>query len=392
MKKFLSIIVIFSVLFQYTVYAGAAQSKVYTVNSAIRQAVKVDTQITMDKCNIDILQKEYADSVEEADFVSIDYLESIYLDIYPLAPSYRQLITNMKTKYLTPAQKLSAINTNNKTIDLDEATVKVNTYNLYYELVKKNMDLELSEKSYQIELKNFNNTKAKYEQGLISKNEYTIAEYTRDNALAKLEDAKLARKKALMDFNKLLKNNFDDEVKTSNNDLKYTNLNKVDLGKAIEKALKNRIDVFKLNEEVKLKQIEFDAVSKYYNPKDKGKDSIEVDYKEADLNLQEAKLNLENKTTDIEYEIRTGYNNLLIMLDTIEINKRDILHKQISYEIAKLKYSLKMITELELETAQIEHEKAKVQLNSSIADYIVAKYKFDMAQGVGPGLTNTIGQ
>lgn len=386
MKKLISLTLILIIAFQGVASAASVRTSYLTIDSAVKKAYAADSKMKIDQNNNAILQKAYKDSDEDAGAVQMPYLESIYLDIYPLNASYRTLITNMEKRDLTPAQKLSDLKINQLTVELDKLTTKIKANQLYYAYVKADADLAIAKKQYDLDLKDFQDSKTKYEQGLLSKNDFVIAECKKDTALAKYKDAELSKKKAQMDLNRLFKTNINTNIKLPKMNYKYTDLSDIDVEKAVQRALTNRLDMFKVSEALKLAQIEFNIVNTYYKTEDKGDDSIETDYQDAYLNLEEAKINMENKKEEVECEIRTGYNTLFTMLSTVENNKRDAKKKSIDYEVARLKYSLNMITKYDLDTIELEYQKANAVLNSSIADYNIEKVKFYAAQDVGPGL------
>ena len=336
-----------------------------------------DKQYKIDINNVPILQKAYEDSKSDANEIPLRAYEYEYF--YSAPPNYDAFLIQANNKYLLPLQNQLAVEEAKQNVEVSKETAIIGVYDAFFAYAKADEDYLINKEEVVLKTGELETAQLKFNQGLISKDDLKSAEYEKDSAEAALDISGQSKKKALIDLNTKLGKDLDNQIKKAIVKYSYKRID-IDLNKAIESTLKNRLDVIKAANLVTAKEKERKIVSDYI------KDDTLSQYKTADLNLKEAQYDLETKKIDIENEIKSGYNNLLNMLDTIDINKKEVSRKKITYNALKLKYNLNMVTKLDMDSAKLDYDKAKSTLNGSILDYIAAKYKFDMAQGAGPVL------
>lgn len=376
MKRIISLITILCICFSCVASAGTSIPRL-TLESALKMAEETDKQLKIDQNNVPILQKAYDDSKDDANKIPLRAFEYQYF--YSSPPDYDAFLVQANKKLLTPLSNKLAIEEGEKTIEVSKATVDINLYDALFDYAKADAQYTIDIKELAIKTASFDAAQLKFDQGLLSKNDLKTLEYEKDNSVLNLDISSKAKKRALITLNTKLGKDLDSQIKKVSLKYLYKGLD-VDSDTAICNAMLNRLEIIKANNQVTIKEKSRKIVKDYLN------DDTSSQYKTADLELKEAQYDLESKKIDIENEIKAGYNNLLNLLDTIDINKKDASKKSIAYNAMKLKFNLNMITKLELDSSKLDYEKAKLTLNDSILDYISAKYKFDMAQKSGPAI------
>lgn len=374
LKKLISIVLILFLCIPASSFAATSITRL-SLEDAIKMALESDKQYKIDVNNVPILQKAYEDSKSDANEIPLRAYEYEYF--YSAPPNYDAFLTQANKKYVTPLTNQLAVDEAKQKIEVTKTDVIIGVYDAFFQYAKADQDYLISKKENALRAGELANAKLKFDQGLISQDDFKSIQYEKDSADANLDIAEKTKKQALIDLNTKISRDLDNQIKKVTVKYNYKKID-TDLSKAIESALKNRLEIIKAANLVTLKEKEKQIVVEYL------KDDELSQYKTAELNLKEAQYDLESKKIDIENEIKTGYNNLLNLLDTIDINRKEVSRKKIVYDALSLKYNLNMATKLDIDTARLDYDKAKNTLNSSILDYIIAKYKFDAAQSVGP--------
>ncbi len=104
-----------------------------------------------------------------------------------------------------------------------------------------------------------------------------------------------------------------------------------------------------------LKNLAFEDAKKNY-------DSSSDERKEAKLDLQKALISLNNMEKDLKKNFESLYDDLIDKQEALDLEEEDLLEANEDYRLAKLKYNLGMISELEKENAKMQYEKQEVEL------------------------------
>jgi hypothetical protein len=375
MKRLISIIIIITVL--ASSMAFAEEPAKLTLDQALLKAVSGSKQLQMDDQNVSLTKDLYNEAVADANGMDISYYESLEWD--EASPDWAGLTEKRKTKELTPEEKDYDYQMAKKTRELAEIALKEDVYDTFYTLAKANIDIEIKTQSAKIAALKLEQAALKFEKGVISKNDYTLVELNKKDVDLQVNLANRNKKRYANKLYILMNEGYHPDVKELDVKLDYVGPG-IDEDTAVQTALTNRLEIYSAKESEDLKQIAFDIVDQYY-------DETDISYTQAQNDLDEAIFNIDIAKMDVEFEIRTEYNDLLNLLDTIEVNKREVERNNMHYSVAKVKLILGMITDLDLQETELNLNKAKAVLDSSKMDYIVAKFKFDNAQGIGPVIT-----
>lgn len=356
-----------------------AESNILTLEDALNQAVANSKQLKIDDLSIQNAQKVYDQAQKDSDKIYMTTVENAKWFVPDANKDKGYVSTQRKAKDLTPTQRKYDWNAAIKNKVLDEASIKLNIYNIYYALIKAQDDTKIKSDIADITGRELKSIEVKYRKGLVSKNDYKLAQIAKKNADIQLKLAQRVQKRLITKFYKQMSDGYKPDVKDLVKNLDYKDLSDVNVEDGIKKALDNRLEVYTASEAVTLKELEFDIIDQYY-------DEGDIEYKDILNSLEDSKLSLDTTKMDIEFEIRTAYINLQNILDTIEINKEEVKKSEISYSVIKTKKNIGMATVLEVDEVKLSLNKANKTLNDSIIDYIIARYQFEVVQGIGPAI------
>lgn len=103
--------------------------------------------------------------------------------------------------------------------------------------------------------------------------------------------------------------------------------------------------------------------------------------KQANLALEQAKINLENVKKTVELNVRQIYNTLTQALAQVEKAQSNLQQKELLVVNQEKRFSLGLITQLELESARIQREQALLERDKAIVNYNIALMQLNMILG-----------
>ena len=142
-------------------------------------------------------------------------------------------------------------------------------------------------------------------------------------------------------------------------------------------ALTTRYDVAALREVAQLDEL-------YFTITEKITAENTADYKNAQSTYLQSKYNYDTNAKLIGLSIRASANNIHTTKGNLDVATMSLEVKEREYETAQLKFSMGMITNLELVKAQTELLQAQTELESSKLAYKLAveKYQYEITYGV----------
>jgi len=103
--------------------------------------------------------------------------------------------------------------------------------------------------------------------------------------------------------------------------------------------------------------------------------------KQASLLLDQAKVNLENTKKSVELSIRQYYNTVMQAMANIERAQLNLQQKELLVKNQEIRLNLGLITQLDLELAQLQRAQAQLELDKAIADYNIALLQMNIILG-----------
>lgn len=103
--------------------------------------------------------------------------------------------------------------------------------------------------------------------------------------------------------------------------------------------------------------------------------------KQASLLLDQAKINLENTKKSVELNVRQYYNTVMQAMANIEKAQLNLQQKELLVKNQEIRLNLGLITQLDLELAQIQRAQAQLELDKAIVDYNMALLQMNIILG-----------
>ncbi len=103
--------------------------------------------------------------------------------------------------------------------------------------------------------------------------------------------------------------------------------------------------------------------------------------KQASLSLDQARINLENTKKSVELSVRQYYNTVMQAMANIEKAQLNLQQKELLVKNQEIRLNLGLITQLDLELAQLQRTQAQLELDKAIVDYNIALMQLDIILG-----------
>lgn len=338
--------------------APAAGVEELTLEKAVQQALDTNATLAtarLDAKNADINQiLSYKSS---ADMPS-DMIESL---------------DAAKAKYISNAQGEMTKKLNALQVNATESKIKLGAQQAYYNLIFALDDLELKKQSLSRAQTQLKVAKAAFDVGTKAKTDVLQAEMGLAGAQANLTSAQNAVEVARMDLNDFLGVDLTKQWKVVSVNKQTTPI-KMTLDQAVAEALTKRIEMTKVQEELKLAELnvklieEYSALSTYQG-------------RVARNNVEKAKLAIEEQKRTITKEVSQAYLNLNAALEAINYQKKAKDSAAESYRLTNLRFENGLATTLEVIQAEEELSSRENQYQKAVLQYNLAVVNFETALG-----------
>ncbi|RNB78357.1 TolC family protein [Brevibacillus nitrificans] len=329
-----------------------------TLEKAIAQAVETNATLQtarLDAKNADINQMlSYKSSAE----MPSDMIESL---------------AAAKGKYVNNAQAEMTKKLNALQVTATESKIKLGAQQAYYNLIFAQDDLELKKQSLsraQTQLKVAN---AAFKVGTKAKTDVLQAEMGLAGAQANLTSAKNAVEVARMDLNDFLGVDLTKEWKVVSSNKQVAPV-KMTMEEAEKEALSKRIEMTKVNEELKLAQLNVKLIEEYSA-------LSTLPGRVARNNEEKSKLAIDEQKRAISKEVSQAYLNLNAAREAIDYQKVAKDSAAESYRLTNLRFENGLATTLEVIQAEEELSSRENQYQKAILQYNLAVVNFETALG-----------
>ncbi|MFY0544192.1 TolC family protein [Brevibacillus sp. H7] len=338
--------------------AQAAASDELTVAKAIEQALQTNSALQskrLEAKNADINARLVNETVGE---IPSDFIES-------LGAAQQKYVTEAKSEM---AKKLNAL-----VVKATESATKLGAQKVYYDLLHAKAELELKKQSLNRAQTQLKIAKAAFEVGTKAKTDILQAEMGVAGAQAALASAENNLIISRMKLNEFLGVELTKEWKLSE-DNKTLTPNPMTLEQATELALKQRVEMFQKQEELKLAELTRDLIAKY---------SALSTYQGqvARNDVEKAKLAIEEQKRDISLQVAEAYYNLNAAKLAAEFQKKAKEAAAESYRLTHLRFENGLATTLEVIQAEEELSNRENQYQVAVRNYNLAVVNFETALG-----------
>lgn len=386
MKRVTSIVLVFILLlcsFQM-VYAKDSESGLIledTKNKPMKISIEEAIKLTLEnssqlrKIDCDILDAKDAvkDQKDAKDKIvkRLDSSNNIGAEMYP-SEGYLNVMLTKKGYYVKSAKiKLTLAEYQKKQLTAD---LEMGAKTAYYKFLLAQKTVKL----YEINLTKANDqlkvVKFKFDNGSITKLEVLKAELSVNKAQMDLDNAKDNLALELLSFKNTLGIDFDDNIILTD-DVEYVPHDDIDLGKTINQAKQQRLEVIESIETLELQKIEHEAYTSYYT-------SSNSHHKRAIRKLEYAESNVVNTYRKIELDVRRKYLELVKAERALKNMDKTIELSLETARITSIFYNYGMSTALELLGSENELTQAQVGKYQLLIEYKIKKMMFDNACGI----------
>lgn len=303
-----------------------------------------------------------------------------YLDIIdnlPLNAAYElqeKGVTQTNYDMLSIQRDFARANINGN-YEADMNSIEQKTVQLYYAVIAAQENVRVCSENLTVQNTLFKNVQQKNYNGKATKLEVNSQQSVVASAEQSLREASNQLSKAKMQFNMLLGYDVMQNVNYTDS-LTLLKMPEIELTKAIETAIKNRLDYKRL-------QMTYKMYSIYRNNMRAQYGSTNSKYLSAEATLLMIKLNLDNMPKNIEIEIRGLYNDLHTYYEAIQSTKSTLALAEEALRVKKLLYESGLTTLTEVEKAQLSVYQTNQLLISKISAFDLATYDWKFATGVG---------
>ncbi|HOQ37424.1 MAG TPA: TolC family protein [Acetivibrio sp.] len=311
-------------------------------------------------------------------YTSFDTPFGKYTIVY--TPDIQVLLT--KQTELLPLQMKYYWNMTDNGRKVTEMALSLGFRDMYLGFLKADRDYKMSLKKLELQKRKLEASKVKLEQGIITSIEFEEEEYNYLKAQKSVEAGKRNRENMQRTVNSYIGSPIDTNYDTLLYSEYTRNLKLESLDYYVENALKERLEITSLIEEIELKEKHLQILSKA-----QAKDiytELRKEYDDASLELETLKVKLEQAKYDVENNIKSAYidvkregHNLRNMQETLNMQKR-------SYERLKNQYEQGFIPKLVIDEMALGIEELQNTLELVIYSYNTKIMKLEEAAGLGP--------
>lgn len=287
-----------------------------------------------------------------------------------------------KQKVLYPLQMKYLWNMTNNRKLVTEKALYLGLRDLYLGFIKSDRDYDMSLKKLDLAKKKYDVSKLRYDQGLISKIELGEAEY---NYLKAQKDV-YANKRSRENMQRTINSYIGAPIDTVYEKVLYSELSRDLTLKSVEyyleKALKERLEITSLMEDIKIKEKNLDILKKnraneIYTDYRKEYNNVSRELEGLKIKLEKAKLDVENNIKGAYIDVKKEGYNVDSMIETLNMQRR-------SFEKLKTQYSQGLIPKITIDEVELGLQELQNGFDLILYSYNTKIMKLEEAAGLGP--------
>lgn len=369
-KKIISLITVMCLIitaFSFTYAADTAQGsnastfKTISLQDALDNALKANSEISLYDNKIKVASDRLATANARAEFLSVGA---------NWGTTDTTKVQSGKDRFVYPMQRQQ---------DLDELkwnkenfikNLKVDITKLYYQILIKQQEIIMQNRTIG-RLKNDYEAKTKQVQlGTATETELLPLQVSVEQAQSKLLTLQRDKDKLMMDLNDKAGYEINQQFVLKEEKLPEEEYTVQDINKLISDLIDKSHNIKKYTKDKEIAEKEKWAEMQFaINVNNSAVDALTDKIVNSDFNARDEKIN-------IEYKVRTDYNNILNLKDSITIKKLDYEKASKLKDVAKLRYDLGLIGALDKAKADGDTDDAWDALQQAKLDYYTAVQDF----------------
>ncbi|WP_425446214.1 TolC family protein [Dethiothermospora halolimnae] len=273
------------------------------------------------------------------------------------------------TKELTPDRLNMAIELAEKGKESTIEQTRLGVEKLYYEVKKMENLIDIQRESIERAKDQLKIAKSKLKNGVGTEVAVTMAEINLSDLEIELDNLNIGYNSARMNLNKLLGLPVNTEL-TLTSEVEFEKFKDIGAEEIVMKAYEDRMDMYQVKKKYEFTLRETEINKKFY-------DKYTYPYKYQQYNLNKAQINLDNKKTDIEIEVKLDLQKLNSLENEIKKYDNNIKKVEENLRIAKVKYENGLGILQDVLDAENTLKKAKFQKVTGIYSYMNLKGKLE---------------
>ncbi|MBE6067149.1 MAG: TolC family protein [Clostridium lundense] len=365
-KKLLTLLVAGLMMFSSVNVIAANSSNNTNTLDIERTAIEaIDNSISLKsyKKRTENAQKQYSDIKAAANrALSMGLSNMVELIIYTPVDA-----ENMLNQFITSEE----VSTN---------TVRNDAYSKYVNLLKSNYSVNIQNELNMSLKKDNEKAQVQLANGLISQTDARLMEINYFKSNHQLDSFNRNLDSAYMAINFIMGEDVSKRYNTLADDNIVPSMEIKSLDEYTNSALANRGEIVNAQNALDAKKEKFTyQKATYHTDYDNYIKKLEYEIDRAESDLDEAKIG-------VQLEIVNAYKALEQAMKAMETQQANYDLAKSDYEAAKVRYDNNMITQSQLQNAQIAKTQAEINLKNSQLDTWLLQKKMDNACGIGPGL------
>ena len=253
-------------------------------------------------------------------------------------------------------------------------------YAQYAGVAKMQAAIAIQMEALELQLKNLEILKIKYEIGTATRVETENAELSYKKAEIDVRRQRRSLNSLVTGFNKLIGENLETTYQDFDRTRLTPQVRDVSVDRYLADALVKRSEILLAKEEMDLTRRQADLyeteITKFSTLDDK-QDAIQA--------AEEAEIDYDAAVSDVEGEINVAYKQLVALRGVTAYYESQIKTAQENYDRTQMLYELGMTTAVSVDQVRISLSQAKIQLENNLIDIWLQRQKMDIISSIGPG-------
>jgi outer membrane protein TolC len=327
-----------------------------SAKDAVNLVEKGYNQIVLDDRYIEILDKQYEDALANQRVLEENSGSS----------ASSMVETDFETLKLNAPVALYNLNNEKHQREIDLKNAKVTITNEYENILAAQMQTDYINEEISNLQKDMDSINEKIKVGLdkasdIDEDKATMAKYQ-----ASLSSAQNGIQSSMISLKSDLGIDINTQLTLTSKPMDYAKFDDTNIEGKIQTAIQNSYSIMALQPEIENTQIEYDIYKEYSDPLE---NTIQI-------NIEDLQNQLNEKPNSIEVQLRTQYNTLKSIEDTVEADKVSIEASQINLDTIQVNYNIGQVGYLDVLSAQLQLSNAKNTLQQDIISYMTASMNF----------------
>jgi outer membrane protein TolC len=262
-----------------------------------------------------------------------------------------------------------------RTLATTKEALKAGVEEAYFGILQAKENVRIHEESLALKEELLEQTKQKFELGMVAKNAILKAETDYLQAETDLREAVDQLKSAKMSLNVLLGNEVLENIQLTDT-LEPMTFEKININEGINSALEKRAEVINAYYTFREAEVSFEVLSGKYTPNT-------YKYKQADANRKVQEESYEKTIQDIKKDVLTKYMAVLTNKEAIDVLEKQVSLAEEVLRIQKLSFELGQNTLTDVQSAENDYKLAQLGLSRKILDYNLSVLAFKDAISIG---------